>query len=193
VTITPEGRSAANTAGSQHLVANGLAFTQDGALLVADTARGALWRVQFTSNGELRSPTGCDTTFTPNTLCLDAVLVAHPYLDGVDGIALDRAGNTWAAVNERNAVVVVTRAGRVIEYARNEPDPATRLRNGGPLEFPTSPFLSGQTLCLAHSDGSRRDNVPNSAGEVGPTLPNRAKVSCLDSQLAVPGLPLPVG
>jgi sugar lactone lactonase YvrE len=193
VTITPEGRSAANTAGSQHLVANGLAFTQDGALLVADTARGALWRVEFTSSGELRSPTGCDTTFTPNTLCLDAVLVAHPYLEGVDGIALDRAGNTWAAVNERNAVVVVTSAGRVIEYARNEPDPATRLRNGGPLEFPTSPFLIGQTLCLAHSDGSRRDNVPNSAGEVGPTLPDRAKVSCLDQQLAVPGLPLPVG
>ena len=193
VTITPEGRAAANTAGSQHLVANGLAFTQDGALLVADTARGALWRVEFDPRGELRSPTGCDTTFAPNTLCLDAVLVAHPYLEGVDGIALDRAGNTWAAVNERNAVVVVTRHGRVVEYARNDPDPGTKLRNGGPLEFPTSPFLSGRTLCLAHSDGSRRDNVPSSAGEIGPTLPDRGKVSCLDQQLPVPGLPLPVG
>jgi sugar lactone lactonase YvrE len=111
----------------------------------------------------------------------------------VDGIALDRAGNTWAAVNERNAVVVVTSAGRVIEYARNQPDPVTRLRNGGPLEFPASPFLSGHTLCLAHSDGSRRDNVPNTAGEVGPSLPGRAKVSCLDQGLPVPGLPLPIG
>lgn len=192
VTITPEGRSAANTAGSQHLVANGLAFGANGALFVADTARGAIWRVAFDRHGALRSPVGCDTTFTANTLCLDNILVAHPYLEGADGIALDRAGNIWTAVNERNAIVVATPDGQAVEYFRNAPDPATRLRNGGPMEFPTSPFLVGRRLCLTHSDGSRRDNFPNTAGEVGPDLPNRAKISCLDQPLDIPGLPLPV-
>jgi SMP-30/Gluconolactonase/LRE-like region len=97
VTITPTGRSAANTLGSQHLVANGLAFTENGILFVADTARGAIWRVEFDRRGRLTSPVGCDTTFTANTLCLDNVFVAHPFLEGADGIALDRADNIWVA------------------------------------------------------------------------------------------------
>jgi hypothetical protein len=96
------------------------------------------------------------------------------------------------AANERNAIVVVTRHGRVIEFFRNVPDPATRLRNEGPLEFPTSPFLLGRKLCLTHSDGSRRDNFPNSGGEVGPGSAGVAKISCLDRELPVSGLPLPV-
>ncbi|HEY0640864.1 MAG TPA: SMP-30/gluconolactonase/LRE family protein [Pseudonocardiaceae bacterium] len=179
VTVTPTGRSAANTEGSQHLVANGLAFTRDGALIVADTARGALWKVVLDHRGRLRTPTGCDTTFAPNTLCLDAVLVAHPLLEGVDGIVIDRAGTVWGAVNERNAVVTVGRDGRVAEYFRNAVDPATRLRNTGPMEFPTSPFLTGGRLCLTHSDGGRRDNFPNTGGEIGPQLPGRGKISCV--------------
>jgi sugar lactone lactonase YvrE len=193
VTITPNGRAAADTAGSQHLVANGLAFTQDGTLFVADTARGAIWRVELDRRGNLRSPVGCDTTFTPNTLCLDNIFVAHPYLEGADGIALDRAGNIWVAANERNAIVVVSRHGNVTEFFRNAPDASTRLRNGGPMEFPTSPFLVDRKLCVTHSDGTRRDNAPNSAGEVGPGRPEGvAKINCLDRSLQVPGLPLPV-
>jgi sugar lactone lactonase YvrE len=192
VTITPEGRSAANTAGSQHLVANGLAFDDDGSLFVADTARGAIWKVDFDRTGRLRSPTGCDTTFTSNTLCLDNVFVAHPFLEGSDGTALDRAGNIWAAANERNAIVAVTRRGEVVEFFRNAPDEETQLRNEGPLEFPTSPFLVGRKLCVTHSDGNRRDNVPNSGGEVGPGGPEVAKISCLDQSLPVAGLALPV-
>jgi sugar lactone lactonase YvrE len=41
ITIIEGGRQASNTLGSQHLVANGLAFGEDGTLFVADTARSA--------------------------------------------------------------------------------------------------------------------------------------------------------
>ena len=64
ITITPTGRQASNTLGSQHLVANGLAFDRDGDLFVADTARGAIWHVAIDHKGRVKSPTGCDTTFT---------------------------------------------------------------------------------------------------------------------------------
>jgi sugar lactone lactonase YvrE len=191
VTITPNGRSAADTAGSQHLVANGLAFTPDGSLVIADTARGAIWKVRL-DHGVLRSPTGCDTTFSANTLCLSNILVQHPYLEGADGIALDRAGNVWTTVNERNAVVVATPRGEAIEVFRNAPDAGSSLRNGGPMEFPTSPFITDHRLCLTHSDGARRDNFPNTAGEANPTGVVRAKISCFDQRLPFGGLPLPV-
>ncbi|MFZ2650514.1 MAG: SMP-30/gluconolactonase/LRE family protein [Burkholderiaceae bacterium] len=177
---------------AQPLVANGVAFDREGKLLIADTARGAIWEVEFDRHGNLESRTGCDTTFTANTLCLSNVMVAHPLLDGADGIALDRAGNIWVDANERNAVVVVTNRGRVIEVFRNAPDATTGLRNGGPLETPTSPFLLGDVMCTANSDGNRRDNVPNTAGEISPAGPARGKISCLDQRLHVPGLPLPV-
>jgi hypothetical protein len=75
ITIAPTGRQASNTLGSQAIVANGLAFTEDGALLVADTARGALWRVDFDRRGRVVTPTGCDASFPADTLCLDAVWV----------------------------------------------------------------------------------------------------------------------
>jgi sugar lactone lactonase YvrE len=176
----------------QNIVANGLAFASDGSLLVADTARGALWRVELDQDGNVLSPLGCDTTFTADTLCLENVFVAHPALEGSDGIALDRAGNVWADANERNAIVVVDRQGRVSEFFRS-PLGAGNLRNQGPLEFPTSPFLSDRTLCTTSSDGNRRDNSPNSGGEVGPGTGFAGKISCADERLQVPGLPLPVG
>jgi sugar lactone lactonase YvrE len=171
LTITDTGRQTSNTLGSQHIVANGLAFGRDGTLYVADTARGAIWRVRLDGQGRVLSPTGCDTTFTPNTLCLDAVLVQHPYLDGADGIVLDEDENIFVTANERNAVAVVTESGRVIEYVRNGVA-ASRLRNEGPLEFPTSPVLLGRRLCLTQSDIARRDNFPSAPGE-------GAKVSCV--------------
>jgi len=120
--------------GSQPLVANGLAFDNDGDLIVSDTARGALWKVNLDHHGNVRSRMGCDTTFTANTLCLENILVAHPLLEGADGIALDREGNIWVDANERNAVVIVTKNGRnVREVFRNAPDAVTKLRNGGPM------------------------------------------------------------
>ena len=85
----------------------------------------------------------------------------------------------------------MTRKGEVRELFRNAPA-ATRLRNEGPLEFPTSPVLVDKRLCLANSDGSRRDNAPNTGGEVGPGKPEAAKLSCLEGRMPVAGLPLPV-
>jgi sugar lactone lactonase YvrE len=193
ITVTPTSRNAANTLGSQPLVANGVAFDHEGNLFVADTARGAIWMARFNRQGELTSVTGCDTTFTANTLCMDNVFVAHPLLEGTDGIALDRAGNIWNSANERNAIVVVNRQRDVIEVFRNAPD-AAKLRNSGPLEFPTSPFLIGAKFCTANSDGNRRDNSPNAAGEInsGGPVGARGKISCMVEDLTVPGLPLPV-
>ena len=186
-------RAATNIAGSQPLVANGLAFNKKGDLFVADTARGVIWKIKFKHNGELENhQTGCDIVFTPNTLCLSNIYVAHPLLEGTDGIALDKEGNIWNSANERNAIVVVTEDKKVIEIFRNDPDNTTHLRNTGPLEFPTSPFLLGKTFCTANSDGGRRDNSPVSAGELGGSGQPLGKISCMDKKLKIEGLPLPV-
>jgi sugar lactone lactonase YvrE len=192
ITVTDTSRNAANTAGSQPLVANGLAFDQHGNLFIADTARGAIWRLDARNDGTVEARTGCDTTFTPNTLCLDHVWVAHPYLEGADGIALDVAGNIWVSANERNAIVVVYSNKKVAEVFRNPVDTATRLRNLGPLETPTSPVVVGHTFCTANSDGNRRDNSPSAVGEIGPAGQPRGKISCIDQRVTPPGMDLPV-
>jgi sugar lactone lactonase YvrE len=192
----------AGTSAGDVIVANGVAFARSGELLIADTARGAIWRVELDRNGELMSPTGCDTTFSPNTLCLSNVLVAHPYLESVDGIALDAAGNIWGVANARQAVVVVDTDRNVHEIFRNPVNETTGLRNGGQsvgdnhiVEFPASPYLVGDRFCTSTFDGtppSSRDNAPPDAGEINPTGAWRGKISCMDQRLAIPGLPLPI-
>ena len=177
-----------NTPSPQNIVANGIVVTRAGDLVVADTARGALWNVRLDSNGRVTSPVGCDTTYPADTLCLDAVRVEHPALEGADGIALDAAGRNWVDANERNTIAVVDERGGVTEFFRNPVDAATGRRNTGPLEFPTSPVFLGRTFCTTSSDGNRRDNSPNTAGEVS----GNGKISCLDQRLDVPGVPLPV-
>jgi sugar lactone lactonase YvrE len=164
----------------QNLVANGLVFNAESTqLFVSDTARGAIWVAAFDAQGELISQTNCDTTFTPNTLCLHNVFVAHPFLEGADGILLDGQGNLWVDANERNAVILVAPSRKVGELFRNDPDPKTGLRNTFPFEFPTSPVLMENLFCTANSDGNRRDNSPNTAGEITPAGPDRGKISCI--------------
>jgi sugar lactone lactonase YvrE len=177
-----------NTANPQDIVANGIVFTRDGQIVVADTARGALWKVRLDSKGNVVSPTGCDETYTADTLCLDDVFADSPYMEGADGIALDAAGRVWVDANERQAIVVVDQQGIPTEFFRDPVDPTTGRRDNGPLETPTSPVFLGRTLCTTSSDGNRRDNFPNSGGEVT----NTGKISCLNQQLDVPGLDLPV-
>jgi hypothetical protein len=92
---------------------------------------------------------------------------------------------------------VVTHDRRVIEVFRN-PLNAAGLRNSADgegevgndhiLEFPTSPVLSDHRF-VANSDGNRRDNFPNSAGEInsGGPVAARGKISCMDEPLNIPG------
>jgi sugar lactone lactonase YvrE len=108
-----------NTPAVQNITANGIVVTRDGNLVVADTARGALWDVRLDSRGRVTSPVGCDETFPADTLCLDAVRVEHPALEGADGIALDAAGRIWVDANERNTIAVVDQHGTVTEFFRN--------------------------------------------------------------------------
>jgi hypothetical protein len=205
ITVTPLSRNAANTLGSWSFVAHGLAFDKDGdKLFIADTARGAIWQATFDRNGNLKSKTGCDITFTPNTLCLDNVFVAHPYLEGADAIALDRDGNMWVPAGERNAIVLVTKKGKVIEVFRNPVNSAGLRNSADPavgnnhiLEFPNGLFLTGKVLCAVQHDGGARDNSPRRVGEVhggaaedGP-IP-LGKISCMDQELKIPGLRLPI-
>jgi sugar lactone lactonase YvrE len=208
ITVTPISRNAANTESSFNFVASGLAFDKDGdTLFIADVARGAIWKATFDRDGNLKSKTGCDTTFTPNTLCLDNVFVAHPYLEGAGGIALDRDGNIWVLAVERQAVVVVTKHGKVIEVFRNPVNSPTGigLRNAGDqsvgdnhvLEAPTSPFLIGKVFCTAQADFGIGDNSPRRVGEVRGGEPQDgpiplAKISCIDQELKIPGLRLPI-
>jgi len=181
------------TGNSQPLVANGVMVTRRGNLIVADTARGALWAVYLDSNGNVLSPTGCDATYPSNTLCWDNVLVQHPLMEGADGITLDVAGGIWVDANERNAVVYVTPYYyEVLEVFRSPPDATTQLRNKGPLETPTSPVVVGHKFCTANSDGNRRDNSPNTAGEIGGTGQPKGKISCINERVTIPGLSLPV-
>lgn len=210
ITVTATSRNAANTLGSQPLVVNGLAFNEDGdRLFISDTARGAIWRVKFDYHGNLESPTNCDTTFIPpsdpnrKVLCLENIFVAHPLLEGTDGIALDKDGNIWNSANERNAIVVVTKERKVVEVFRNPVNTNTNLRNSATnladnnriLELPASPFLSRKIFCTSNSDGDRRDNSPRNAGEInagGLVVGARGKISCMDQELIIQGLPLPV-
>lgn len=205
ITVTPFSRNAANTENSWSFVVQGLAFDKNGdTLFISDTARGAIWQATFDRDGNLKSKTGCDITFAANTLCLDNVFVAHPYIEGARGIALDRDGNIWVAASERQAIVFVTKNGKVIEVFRNPVNSAGLRSSADPavgnnhiLEFPTGLFLTGKVLCTAQRDGGARDNSPRREGEVaggavqdGP-IP-LGKISCMDQELKIPGLDLPI-
>jgi sugar lactone lactonase YvrE len=192
ITVTATSRNASNTAGSQALVANGLAFDHAHNLYIADTARGALWRVHVENDSTPDISTGCDETFPADTLCLSHVWFANPMLEGVDGIFLDEAGNVWADANERNAVVFVFQNRQAIDVFRNPVAATTQLRNAGPLETPTSPVVAGHRFCTANSDSNRRDNSPSTAGEIGGVGQPKGKISCMDQRVTIPGMRLPV-
>jgi outer membrane protein assembly factor BamB len=162
-------------------------------LYVADTARGAIWAARLDGNGDLApGQTGCDPTLQDNTLCEDALFVAHPRLEGADGMVADRNGNLWVTANSRQAIVRVDRWGRVTELFRN-PFNSQLLRSSADtdegnthiLEYPSNPVIvrgagwpHTSTLCVTSTDRAPRDNWPGNVGEIGGPGQNRGKISC---------------
>lgn len=120
----------------QATVANGLEFDRNGVLHVADTARGAIWKVSVDAIGKGGKP---------------ILLAQSPLLEGADGLAFDKGGNLLVAVNERNALITVTPSGAVREVAKNS--------SQGPLEFPAAIVFVGDTAYIANYDTPRRDNM----------------------------------
>jgi len=162
-------------------------------LYVADTARGAIWTARLDKDGDLApGQTGCDPTLQDNTLCEDAVFVAHPRLEGADGMVADAEGNLWITANSRQAIVRVDRFGGVTELFRN-PFNSQLLRSSADtdegnrhiLEYPSNPVIvhgadgpHAVTLCVTSTDRAPRDNWPGIVGEIGGPGQHKGKVSC---------------
>ena len=126
----PDGKT------QQPIAANGLAFDAQGGLYVADTARGAIWKLAIGADGKAGKP---------------SILAQSPLLEGADGLAFDGKGRLWVTSNERNALVTVTADGKVQEMAKNG--------SQGPLEFPAAIVFVGNTGYISNFDNPRRDNM----------------------------------
>ena len=135
--IAPFTRTLPDKKTQQAITANGLVFDETGTTLyIADTARGAIWKVAIGSDGRVGQP---------------SLVVQSPLLEGADGPDFDRTGNLWVAASERNAVVIVTSDGRAYDIQKND--------SKGPLEFPTSVAIIGNTAYVSNFDTPRRDNL----------------------------------
>lgn len=130
VRTLPDGKT------QQAIVANGLEFDAMGVLHVADTSRGAVWKVAFGADGQSAKP---------------VLLAQSAELEGADGMAFDPRGNLWVAANELNAIVTVSPAGAVKTIARNG--------SQGPLEFPSALVFVGPRAYVSNFDVPRRVNM----------------------------------
>ena len=129
-------RTLPNSTATQAVVANGIKFDAKGVLHVADTSRGAIWKVVIGADGKGGKP---------------ALLVQSSLLEGADDMAFSSNGDLWVAVNELNAIVSVSPAGVVKNIAKNA--------SQGPLEFPASLVFVGNTAYVVNFDVPRRDNL----------------------------------
>lgn len=130
VRTLPDGKT------QQQIVANGVAFDANGVLHVADTARGAIWKVVIGADGKGGKP---------------VLLAQSPLMEGADGLDFDRSGTLWVVANELNAVVTVTPGGQVRQVAKNG--------SQGPLEFPSAIVFVGDRGYVSNFDTPRRDNM----------------------------------
>lgn len=134
--IDKNTRTLPNSTATQTIVANGLKFDSAGVLHVADTSRGAVWKVVIGADGKGGRP---------------ALLAQSPLLEGADDMAFHSSGDIWVAANELNAIVSVSPAGLVRVIAKNG--------SKGPLEFPAALVFVGKTGFVANFDVPRRDNL----------------------------------
>lgn len=130
VRTLPDGKT------QQQIVANGVAFDANGVLHVADTARGAIWKIAIGPDGKGSKP---------------LLLAQSALLEGADGLAFDRSGTLWVVANELNAISTVTPAGEVRQIAKNG--------SQGPLEFPSAIVFIGDRGYVSNFDTPRRDNL----------------------------------
>lgn len=126
----PDGKT------QQPIVANGLEFDAAGVLHVADTARGAVWKVTIGADGKGGKP---------------VLFAQDARLEGADGMAFDQHGNLWVAANELNALATVTPTGQVRTSASND--------SRGPLEFPAALVFTRGVGYVANFDVPRRVNM----------------------------------
>ena len=129
----PDGKT------QQAIVANGIEFDSQGVLHVADTSRGAVWKVTIGSDGKGGKP---------------VLLAQNPALEGADGIAFDTKGTLWVTANEHNAIVTVAPTGEVRTIVQND--------SKGPLEFPSAVVFVGGTAYITNFDVPRRTNLDSS-------------------------------
>jgi len=141
---------------------NGMAIDEDGTIYFSNTGNGVIHKI------ETRKEDGGLMSIT--------VWRSHEELVGADGLAIDKAGNVWVAVNGKNAIFAVTKEDRrIIEVAKSD--------NSGPLEFPSSLVFSGESIFVTNFDAPMGDNKDNESG-IGPSI---ARV-----QLGVEGVAVPV-
>jgi sugar lactone lactonase YvrE len=133
-TIEPTARAVPPDNFMQAVVANGIARDPKGDLLVADTARAAIWRIPVNGDGSAGTA---------------EIWVQETTLEGIDGLTFDPRGRLWAAVNEHNALVVV-QDDAIREVVKNG--------NTGPLEFPAALVFVGNTGYVANFDRARASN-----------------------------------
>ena len=134
--IERNSRTLPNSTATQVIVANGLKFDAAGVLHVADTSRGAVWKVVIGGDGKGAKPT---------------LLAQSPLLEGADDMAFAANGDVWVAANELNAIVSISPAGVVKTIAKNG--------SQGPLEFPSALVFVGTTAYVVNFDTPRRDNL----------------------------------
>jgi sugar lactone lactonase YvrE len=134
--IERNSRTVVGSTATQAIVANGLKFDAAGVLHVADTSRGAVWKVVIGADGKGGKPT---------------LLAQSPLLEGADDMAFASNGDVWVAANELNAIISISPAGVVKTIAKND--------SKGPLEFPAALVFVGKTAYIANFDTPRRDNL----------------------------------
>ncbi len=127
VRTLPDGKT------QQPIVANGLEVDANGALLVADTARGAIWKVVIGADGKGGKP---------------VLRAQSPLLEGADGLAFDRSGKLWITLN---GMATLTPDGQVRQVAKNG--------SAGPFEFPSAIVFVGDRAFVSNLDIPRRDNM----------------------------------
>lgn len=120
----------------QAIVANGMAIDSSGVVHIADTARGAIWRMAVNGNGQAQKP---------------VPWVQNPALEGADGVTFDARGQLWVAVNELNSLVRISPQREVTEVTRNGA--------AGPLEFPAGLVFVGNMGYVANFDTPRPVNM----------------------------------